>query len=95
MTWVDIVDPTPVETAILARRYPFHALDLEDCLSKRQLTKVEDHGNHLFVMLHFPDKDSKGVIFSDQVCMFLGKDYLVTLHSRARGHLGALPVLYG
>ena len=51
MTWMDILDPTPNEMAMLSRDYHFHPLDLDDCLSVRQLTKVEDHGDHLFITL--------------------------------------------
>ena len=80
MTWMDILDPTPTEMAMLARDYHFHSLDLDDCLSVRQLTKVEDHGDHLFVTLHFPDQVGQEGIVSRQVSMFLGKDYLVTIH---------------
>jgi magnesium transporter len=78
---MDILDPTPNEMAMLARVYHFHPLDLEDCLSVRQLTKVEDHGDHIFITLHFPDQDGQQqAIFSKQVSMFLGKDFLVTIH---------------
>jgi len=80
VTWVDITDPTASETAKLERDYHFHPLDLEDCISGRQLTKVEDHGEHFFIMLHFPMKDDHGVIASFQVSMFLGRNYLVSLH---------------
>ena len=80
VTWVDISDPTASEIAKLGRDYQFHPLDLQDCISGRQLTKVEDHGEHFFIMLHFPIKDDQGVIASFQVSMFLGKNYLVSLH---------------
>ena len=80
VTWVDISDPTPTEISALGRDYQFHPLDLEDCTSGRQLTKVEDHGEHFFIMLHFPTEDDQGMIASYQVSMFLGKNYLVSLH---------------
>jgi magnesium transporter len=78
--WVDVSDPTESEVAELGREYHFHPLDLQDCISGRQLTKVEDHGEHFFIMLHFPVRDDEGVISSFQVSMFLGKSYLVSLH---------------
>jgi magnesium transporter len=80
VTWVDIVDPTTTETAILARDYPFHPLSLEDCLSRRQLVKVESHEDYLFMMLQFPVQGTQGIILSNQLSMFIGKNYLVTLH---------------
>ncbi len=78
--WVDISDPTESDVAALGRDYRFHPLDLEDCLSGRQLTKVEDHGEHFFIMLHFPVEDDQGMISSYQLSMFLGRNYLVSLH---------------
>jgi magnesium transporter len=90
MTWTDIVDPTTTEMDMLARDYHFHSLDLEDCLSERQLTKVEDHGDHLFISQHFPDQDAQGVIASRQITMFLGKDYLITIHPSSLESVTAL-----
>jgi len=80
VTWVDISDPTSPDLAKLGRDYQFHPLDLEACVSGRQLTKVEDHGEHFFIMLNFPVADSQGIISSYQVSMFLGKNYMVSLH---------------
>ncbi|HYB04528.1 MAG TPA: CorA family divalent cation transporter, partial [Nitrososphaerales archaeon] len=51
ITWTDVVDPAMAETAILARNYHFHPLDLESCLSTMQLTKIEDHDDYFFIML--------------------------------------------
>jgi len=76
---MDIPDPTPAEMAMLASTYHFHPLDLDDCLSERQLTKVEDHGDHLFITLHFPDQVGQQVITSKPISMFLGRDFLVTI----------------
>jgi magnesium transporter len=79
MKWIDIVDPTSEQTSILGRDYGFDQLDLQDCLTGK-VTKVEDHGEHAFIMLHFPEVDAQGLVVSNRVSMFLGKDYLVTLH---------------
>lgn len=79
--WVDIENPTRTEIDLLAQDYPFHPLNLEDCLSKRQLTKMDQHEEYLFVLLHFPvSVTEEGDVGSSQVSMFLGKNYLVTLH---------------
>ncbi|MGA2664142.1 MAG: magnesium transporter CorA family protein [Nitrososphaerales archaeon] len=79
LRWTDIVNPTDEDAAELGREYGFHPLDLQDCVSGN-VTKVEDHGDHIFLLLHFPEEDERGLIFSNRVSMFLGKDYLVTLH---------------
>jgi Mg2+ and Co2+ transporter CorA len=64
MTWTDILDPTPTEIAMLARDYHFHSLDLDGCLSAREPTKVEDHGDHLFITLRFADQVGQEVVVS-------------------------------
>ena len=81
VTWVDIVKPTNEDIGILAKHYPFHRLNLEDCLSKIQLTKIEDHADYLFLILHYPTfSNQAGVVLSSQLSIFLGNNYLVTIH---------------
>lgn len=89
MTWTDVRDPTPAEMAMLAGEYHFHPLDLDACLSKVQLTKIEDHDQYFFITLQIPEA-GQGVIASRQVSMFLGKDYLVTIHPSDLGTLSEL-----
>jgi magnesium transporter len=79
LKWTDISDPTEADTEALAREYGFHPLDLADCLAGK-VTKVEDRGDHMFLLLHFPEQEGGGIIFANRVSMFLGKDYIVTLH---------------
>jgi len=80
-TWIDIVNPTKEEIDVLGRQYPFHPLNLEDCLSKRQQTRVEEHENYLFITLNFPTYvNQEKFLVSRQVSIFLGKNYLVTVH---------------
>jgi magnesium transporter len=90
MTWIDVPDPTPAQMATLARDYHFHSLDLEASLSARQLTKMEDHEEYFFITLQIPDQVGEGVIGSNQVSMFLGRDYLVTVHPSALKVISAL-----
>lgn len=81
LTWVNIEKPTQKEMSILAQNYPFHHLALEDCLSKIQLTKIDKHEDYLFLLLHFPSLRNEGrVILPSQLSIFLGKNYLVTIH---------------
>jgi magnesium transporter len=82
LTWVNIEKPTPKETKYLAQNYPFHPLDLDDCLSRIQRPKIDEYEDYLFILLHFPlfSKEAR-VTVPSQVSIFIGKDYLVTLHS--------------
>jgi len=81
LTWTDISGPTSDDLATVAKDHGFHPLDVEDALSTRQLTKVEVQGrNYAFVCLAVPAQGPQGVITPRHVSMFIGNDFLVTLH---------------
>lgn len=82
LTWLNIEKPTARETEYLAKNYPFHSLDLDDCLSRIQRPKVDKYEDYLFIVLHFPVFNIKArVTTPSQVSIFFGEDYLITLHS--------------
>lgn len=80
--WTNIDTLTMEALTPLHDAYPFHSLDIEDCLSKTQLPKIEEYNEYLFMILHFPRflKEKKFSI-PVQVSMFIGKDFLITVHN--------------
>jgi len=81
ITWTNIERPTQRETDYLAGRYAFHPLDLDDCLSRIQRSKLDEYPEYLFLVLHFPAYNkSLRVTRASQVSIFVGDGYLVTLH---------------
>lgn len=81
LTWVNIERPTQKEMRFLAAKYFFHPLTLEDCLSRVQLSKIDKYPDHIFLILHFPALKNGGqIVVSSQLAVFLGKNYLVTVH---------------
>jgi magnesium transporter len=92
LTWVNIERPTRQEMDYLAQNYPFHPLDLDDCLSKVQLPKIDEYESYLFIILHFPVFDHiTRITRPSQVSMFLGKDFVVTVHNGDLKPFAALP----
>jgi magnesium transporter len=92
LTWVNIERPTRREMDYLAQNYPFHPLDLDDCLSKVQLPKIDEYESYLFIILHFPVFDHiTRITRPSQVSMFLGKDFVVTVHNGDLKPFAALP----
>ena len=92
LTWVNIEKPTSKETEYLGQNYPFHPLDLEDCLSRIERPKIDEYEDYLFIVLHFPlFNPAARVTRPSQVAIFIGEDYLVTLHS---GDLRPLTTLF-
>jgi magnesium transporter len=80
LTWVHLDAPTLEEASLLAERYGWHPLDLEDVLSRRQRPKVDEYPDYLFGVLHFPVYD-KAIqrLNAAELDFFLGNGYLVTL----------------
>jgi magnesium transporter len=64
----------------LSDRFGWHALDVEDVLSKRQRPKIDEYPDYLFGVFHFPVYD-KAIqrLNAAELDVFLGPDYLVTL----------------
>lgn len=82
LTWVNIEQPTKRETDYLAQNYSFNQLDLDDCLSRRQRPKIDEYKDYLFVVLHFPKWHKEVEIArSSQVAIFIGRNYVVTVHA--------------
>ncbi len=52
--WLNIDAPNQEVLNELLLRYQFHPLDIEDCLSKTQLTKIDEYNEYLFIILHLP-----------------------------------------
>ena len=76
----------------LAQNYPFHPLDLDDCLSKVQLPKIDEYESYLFIILHFPVFDHPTrVTRPSQAAIFLGKDFVVTVHNGDLKPFASLP----
>jgi len=59
LTWVNVVAPDLDTAQLLAERFGWHPLDVEDIVSKRQRPKVDDYEEerYLFAVLHFPVYD--------------------------------------
>src|ERR671930_460142 len=59
LTWIHLDAPTADEANMLAERFGWHPVDIEDVLSKRQRPKVDEYTEegYLFGVLHFPVYD--------------------------------------
>jgi magnesium transporter len=80
LRWVNIDSPSPLECAWLEEQFGFHALDLEDVLSRNQRPKIDEYPEYLFIVLHFPVFDrSVGRLNAGELDIFVGPDYLVTI----------------
>lgn len=78
--WIDVSKPVHDDMRELGSMFPFHELNLDDCLSKLQIPKIDRYQDHLFIILHFPTVDGESAPRSSQLAVFMGNGYLVTVH---------------
>ena len=80
LRWINIERPGALERAWLEEHFDFHALDLEDVLSRNQRPKIDEYPEYLFIVLHFPVFDrAVGRLNAGELDIFVGPDYLVTI----------------
>ena len=80
--WVDVVAPTESDLSALEARFDLHPLALEDSAHSRQRAKVDVYPSGLFLVWVTPYSPSPDTISSYELDVFIGRDYLVTLHSQ-------------
>ena len=79
--WIDLQNPDREDVEELAKKYNFNELNIEDCMTKFELPKLDSYDDHFFVILHFPPLSKKvGVSKNSQLSVFLGKNFLITIH---------------
>lgn len=83
VVWADVSDPTGKDFDELAEEFNFHPLSIEDCRNAHQRPKVEEYPGYYFIVLYEselvgPDDDLE----LRELNIFLGPNYLVTVHSR-------------
>jgi magnesium transporter len=80
MQWHDVQDPGHKLLDELAARYSLHPLHVEDCRQSAQRTKLETSESYLFISLKYLTWNDSGRISADDLALFVGADFLVTVH---------------
>lgn len=80
VTWINIDGLGDSEVLrVLGERFNLHPLALEDVLSIGQRPKVEHYEGYLFIIVQMLYLNSSKQMCGEQVSMFLGKHFLITL----------------
>ncbi len=80
VTWINIDGLGDLSVLrILGERFNLHPLALEDVVDTNQRPKVEQYDDYLFILTKMIYLTADGDISSEQVSMFLGKTFLITL----------------
>jgi magnesium transporter len=84
LVWLDVQKPTYETLDLLSKEFKFHAIDLDDSISRIQFPKVSKYNDHIFMTLHLPKmkRGYKRESKTYQLSIFVGlkSNYLVTVH---------------
>jgi magnesium transporter len=80
--WVEIPTFDRPAERLLADVFKFHPLAIRDCREPGHVPKVHAYDDHLFVVLHAPERGAEGQIQHRELNQFIGPRYLVTVHER-------------
>jgi magnesium transporter len=80
--WVDVSDPTSRDFDDLAREFGFHPLAIEDCRNEHQRPKAEEYQGYYFIVLYEAELEPGFQLELRELNIFLGPNYLVTVHSQ-------------
>lgn len=83
--WIDLSHPSAEELAQIQAEYRLHPAFLQDCLEPAHLPKYERLGNVQFTIVRLYDyesTDDAGTVqeLTRKVAIFVGQDYLITIH---------------
>jgi magnesium transporter len=92
LTWVNIESATEQEIRWLGETYSFHQLALDDCLSRKQISKLDVYPGYLFFVFHYPlyHKTTR-IATKQQWSAFIGENYLITINT---GEIKTLVALF-
>ena len=79
--WVDLCKPTDEESYVLTHDFKFHPLAIEDVISEKPRTKIDDYNRYLFMVFQIVDYVGKDEgLKIGEIDLFLSKNTLVTVH---------------
>ncbi|HEX5176131.1 MAG TPA: magnesium/cobalt transporter CorA, partial [Chthoniobacteraceae bacterium] len=85
VTWINIDGLGDVAALkALGERFHLHPLSLEDVLNVGQRPKMELYNDYLFIVAHMVYRDEKEQLCGEQVSMFLGDNFLITVQEEAK-----------
>lgn len=82
LLWIDLYDCSFQELYSIAKIFDFHPLAIEDCLQTSPRAKVDKYDDYFFFVFHALryNEESDEEITTDELNVFLGANYLVTIH---------------
>jgi len=93
--WLDVIGPAPDELRAIAERYRLHPLAVQDSLEPDHLPKYERIGEAQFIIVRAYDElcsphAASAQALTRKIAIFLGPDYLITVHRKDQAFLARL-----
>lgn len=84
--WIDLDAPTQEEyKQVLVDTFHFHPLAIEDAIMDSHFPKQDDYGSYLYLVFHTVRLGDQPMdIATEEIDVFLGPNYLVTMHDTPR-----------
>jgi magnesium transporter len=80
LVWVDVPSWDDEATALLAEHFGLHPRAVRDCAARNPVPKVHVYPDHVFVVLHAPERGARGHVHYVELDQFVGPGYLVSVH---------------
>jgi magnesium transporter len=80
LVWVDVPAWDEAATVQLAQRFGLHPRAVADCAVRNPVPKVHVYADHVFVVLHAPERGARGHVHYVEIDQFIGPDFLITVH---------------
>ena len=93
MIWHDIADVASARLDELAGVHGLHRPHIEYCRQQSQRTKVDDADHYIFILIKSTVLDDKGNLAVGGLGLFVGADFLITVHGDQLPLLNSLRAL--
>ena len=94
LLWIDLYDCAVSELHYIGEVFDFHPLALEDCLQISPRAKIDRYDDYNFFVFHalryFEDVEEEDEIRSIELDVFMGSNYIVTIHPIALAAVGKI-----
>ncbi|MGE0709366.1 MAG: magnesium/cobalt transporter CorA [Planctomycetota bacterium] len=81
--WADLYGRSPESDELLGQVFGFHPLAIEDVYKQRHRPKVEDYDAYLYLIVRAVHDDTRlEEVITDEVDLFLGRNFVVTHHTQ-------------
>lgn len=79
--WVDVIDPDEKELENISQKFSLNRDAIQTCINKSKRPEIRQLDNHTFTLVvDMKNKDPETLLI-EAVYFFLGKNWLVTIHS--------------